>query len=252
MNVLDRENESPDEEPQQLFDWLLPRGTHEQVVDETTAEFRIDTNREHRRIRTLMYETDILEEVLSTVSADDIFYDIGANVGVYTCFVGQQTDHVVAFEPHTETAARLRDNISLNTVDADVYECAVADYSGTASLSIPQRSSQELGTGEFSLVHMDDADDVGEIDVVVGDTLVAQQDLPRPTVAKIDVEGAELQVLSGLSETLRSCREVFIEIHLDHVTVEEIASWFTDAGFTLETLKERGNTTFLRATTESE
>jgi FkbM family methyltransferase len=138
--------------------------------------------------------------------------------------VAQHTDQAVAFEPHEQTAARLRDNVSLNGIDVGVHECAVADYSGTASPSLPQRTSHELGTGEFSLVPLDDADDAGDVDVVVGDTFVEKRDLPRPTVAKIDVEGAELQALSGLSGTLNSCRELFIEVHRDHVTVGEVTS----------------------------
>jgi methyltransferase, FkbM family len=126
-----------------------------------------------------------------------MYYDIGANVGVYTCFAGQHADRVVAFEPHEGTATRLRENVDLNDIDVTVYQTAVADYEGTASLAHPRRSPQELGTGEFSVVPMDDATDVAEIPVTRVDTIVQQEDLPQPTVAKIDVEGAELQVLDG-------------------------------------------------------
>ncbi|WP_079892107.1 FkbM family methyltransferase [Halorubrum lacusprofundi] len=74
-----------------------------------------------------------------------MYYDIGANVGVYTCFAGQHADRVVAFEPHEGTATRLRENVDLNDIDVTVYQTAVADYEGTASLAHPRRSPQELG-----------------------------------------------------------------------------------------------------------
>jgi hypothetical protein len=53
----------------------------------------------------------------------------------------------------------------------------------------------------------------------------------------------------GGEETLYSCRELFIEVHTDHVDVDEVISRLTDAGFDVTTLKERGNTEFLWATT---
>lgn len=59
-----------------------------------------------------------------------MYYDIGANVGVYTCFAGQHADRVVAFEPHEGTATRLRENVDLNDIDVTVYQTAVADYEG--------------------------------------------------------------------------------------------------------------------------
>lgn len=232
-----------------LLRWFFEEETITRAVTDTEAAFHTETSRERRRIRTLMYETDILNAVLESIVAGDVFYDIGANVGVYTCFAGQHADRVVAFEPHEETATRLRENAELNDIDATVCQTAVADYEGTASLVHPRRSPQELGTGEFSVARIDDATDVAEIDVTQVDTIVQQEGLPRPTVAKIDVEGAELRVLDGGDDTLYSCRDLFIEVHTDHVQVDEVTSRLTDAGFDVTPLKERGNTEFLWATT---
>ncbi|WP_123623588.1 FkbM family methyltransferase [Halorubrum sp. CSM-61] len=223
--------------------------TLDRTVDETEAVFHAETDREQRRIRTLMYETDILEAVVESISPDDVFYDIGANVGVYTCFAGQHADRVVAFEPHEETAARLRENAELNDIDVTAFEMAVADYEGTASLTHPRRSPDELGTGEFSVAPVDDATDVADVAVTRVDAVVRENDLPRPAVAKIDVEGAEREVLDGGEETLSACRELFVEVHTDHVGVDGVVSRLTDVGFEVTTLRERGNTEFLRATT---
>lgn len=139
-----------------------------------------------------MYETDVLKAVSESITADDVLYDIGANVGVYTCIAGQHADRVVAFEPHDGTATRLRENAELNDIDVTVRQNAVADYEGTASLAHPRRSPQELGTGEFSVAPIDDATDVADVTVTQVDMIVQRDGLPRPTVAKIDVEGAEL------------------------------------------------------------
>lgn len=246
-NDIKVEEDSEDSERQNVQQ-LRSQETLEQEIGEIAAEFRTGTEREHRRIRTLMYETDILETVLEVVSPNDIFYDIGANIGIYTCFVGQKVDRIVGFEPHEETATRLRENALLNAVDIDILEYALADYEGTRMLSHPQRSPHDLGTGEFSVAPIKDADEIAEVDVISVDTMIEREDLPKPTIAKVDVEGAELQVLDGAETALDSCRELFVEVHLDHVTVDDVISRLTDANFEVETLKERGNTMFLRGT----
>lgn len=228
--------------------WLNQRGVISQSVNGTTADFNDGTFREYRRIQTLMYETDVLERVLSAISPDDIFYDIGANIGIYTCFVGQHADRVIAFEPHAETAARLRENAALNDVEATVYEYALADKAGTAPLTLPSRTPHKLGTGEFSLRSGPDSGATWEVDVVPGDQIVHRHSLPRPTVAKIDVEGAEVQTLIGLRDSLSACKMLYVEVHRDHVAVDDVVSELTAQGFESTVLRERGNTTFLEAT----
>lgn len=224
--------------------------TREQTVAGTTAQFRTETDRELRRVETLMEETDILEDILSTVTADDVFYDVGANVGVYTCVVGQRVRRTVAIEPHGQTAARLRENVDLNGVDADVYEYALSDRSGTATLAHPGRSPMELGTGEFSLAAVEDPSRVEETDLIAGDSLIGRESLPAPTVAKIDVEGAELAAIDGFAKTLGDCRALYAEVHRDHVDTADVTARLRALGFEYSVLKERGNTTFLRARDE--
>jgi len=80
------------------------------------------------------------------------------------------------------------------------------------------------------------------------DTIVQQEDLPQPTVAKIDVEGAELQVLDGVKKRSTRAENCSSSPTHDHVDVDEVITT-TDAGFDVTTLKERGNTEFLWATT---
>ena len=54
-----------------------------------------------------------------------------------------------------------------------------------------------------------------QLPIRVGDEIAKTDNLPTPTFAKIDVEGHELDVLTGMAGLLRSptCRDVFVEIH---------------------------------------
>lgn len=228
------------------FHTLIP--TYSRRFEGTTARFHVGTFREYRRIRTLMYEQEALSDVLQEVSADDVFYDIGANVGVYTSFVGQHVDQVIAIEPHEETAARLRENVSVNNVDATVYECAFAAAPGATQLTHPRRSPDDLGSGEFSLVADDDAVAKGQVTALRGAELIRREGLPEPSVVKIDVEGAELETLDGLDDSLASCRLLYVEVHRDHVDLAATQAKLTELGFHPAVFLDRGNTTFVKAT----
>lgn len=221
---------------------------YSRTIEGTTANFRIETLREYRRIRTLMHEEDVLADLLREVSSDDVFYDIGANIGVYSCFVGQHVDRVIAVEPHGRTATRLRENLAGNDLDAEVYEYALADSTDSVPLSHPRRSPSALGTGEFSLVSYENSISAERVDVISGDELIRREHLPAPTVVKIDVEGAELRTLDGLRETLPSCRIAYVEVHHDHVAIEDVLSELASLGLRAEVFRNRGNTSFVKAT----
>lgn len=240
-------------------DWWLGRlrytfspETRRRLVAGVESEFSVGTFREFRRVRDFTDEEPLIEEILSQLSSDDVFFDIGANIGTHSCFAGQVADHIYSFEPHPETAERLRENLARNDVPATVYQLALSDREGTAELFRPTDTAEELGSGEFSLLRGDEAETSWKVDVVPGDTLLARDEIPAPDVVKIDVEGAELQVIDGLAESLSETRVVYCEVHPEHVTVEEITARLESVGFTTELVGEReGGHSFLRAVCEA-
>ena len=74
------------------------------------------------------------------------------------------------------------------------------------------------------------------VPVVRIDDLVANHGLRGPFVVKVDVEGAELQVLEGARETLQSTDVVLLEVSFFELVpggaqVAEVLAWMRDAGF---------------------
>ena len=67
-----------------------------------------------------------------------IFLDVGANIGLYACVLGQQraVPKILALEPDRENFARLRANIELNDLSdiVDARHAAAAESSGTLML----------------------------------------------------------------------------------------------------------------------
>lgn len=166
-------------------------------------------------------ERTMLGDILEETTVSDTFWDVGANIGYYSCFVGQRTD-VVAFEPSPVAAEECRKNLERNGIEAPVYEYALADSSDTS----------ELPPGIVSRTE----DEPVEVQMKRGDEVVG--DTGPPTIVKMDVEGTELDVIEGMEETLSSddCRLFYCEVHTGEAS--DIRS-IDDYGETLESFNER-------------
>lgn len=229
----------------------LSPDTQEHTIEGFSVEFNVNTLTEFMRFRQLAGEQHIIADVLRSLTAKDTFYDVGANVGTYTCFAASKLGdgRTVAFEPEPENVASLRKNIELNDLHVDVCPFALSDTDGTTRLAL---TGEEAGEGEHSLA-VDDTQDTVEIETKRGDTALASYDLPTPTVVKIDVEGAELLVLKGMASTLREhVRLVYLEVHPEKLvkfgsTTSEVRTFLEDAGFEVTELLDRGGESFWRA-----
>jgi FkbM family methyltransferase len=160
-------------------------------------------------------EPPVQEALRRLLAPGAVFYDVGANVGFFTILgarlVGAE-GRVIAFEPVPACARAVASNIALNDfAHAEIREQAVGAASGSARL---------LVVGEASWSHLAStgrhADVRAEIDVSVVsiDELVAAGEIPPPDVLKIDTEGAELQAIEGMRETIARRRPAIVcELH---------------------------------------
>ena len=140
-----------------------------------------------------------------------VFYDIGANIGFYSTIAARlvgETGHVYAFEPFPISATAVQTNASLNGFsNVTVVVAAVTNEQGVVSLAISDASRKHrvATTGEN-----------GNIDVrsIRMDSYVTDENLRPPDVVMIDVEGAEVDVLKGMLETIRNHRPtIMCEVH---------------------------------------
>lgn len=124
---------------------------------------------------------------------EDLFLDIGANVGSYAVLASKVCGaETIAFEPDARAAARLARNVEENQVDGRVtiMQVALADRAGEIGFSAGDDTTNRV---------MDDATAHRRVACArLGDLLGGR----RPTAIKMDVEGAELQVLKGAGASL--------------------------------------------------
>ncbi|MDL0141335.1 FkbM family methyltransferase [Halobacterium salinarum] len=193
-----------------------------------------------------MGEREIANHILDNLEEDDVFYDIGANVGLYTCLVANilSEGQILAVKPHPKNVRRLRENLERNGISATVCEAAVGDEKGTAELEV---HGSEAGEGKHSLAKSGERESIS-VDVVTADDLISQ--ISPPSVIKIDIEGAELIALKGLEAVLDGCRLVYCEVHPEEIksfgsTSEDVYEFMESRGFKTKEIMHRGNQPFV-------
>jgi len=241
---------------------VVRNGEYTISVEDTQATFEVDSRDDYIRIKS-MFEDDVLSSLLSDLEADDVFYDVGANVGVYSCLVGDLigADRVVAFEPHPGNLERLRNNLSLNGLEPTVVNEALSDEEGEISLAVAVESHTTCPGHNLIEINKSveqygsESAETITTDMVRGDDVIQTRNLPEPTVLKIDVEGAEYNVLNGLREVLSgsACRLVYCEVHRNHLETfgsseKEVRELLESCGFALENLNDYGSKYHLKAT----
>jgi FkbM family methyltransferase len=183
-------------------------------------------------------EPQVEDTLLSLLSPGDVFYDVGANVGWYSLLAARtvgSTGKVVAFEPSVSNAALLQENITANRLtNVTTIAAAVTDQNGWATFL--------YGGSLEGRLSKDDCEAQAErragrktpkrssvVPILALDSWLAATEQPPPNVLKIDVEGAEVGVLRGMAQTLRSAKPALI-IEL-HNTRAEVADLLDECGY---------------------
>jgi FkbM family methyltransferase len=209
------------------------RGGYEASVGEALASFEITTKSEYHRATTFLGELSVLEAFVTDLEQAATVWDVGACVGTYACFAASvATDgHVVAVEPEPTNRERLTANLTANASGDrwEVRPVALTDRDGPTRL---ERGPVHAGSGH----HFLSSNGTGiPVPGRRGETLV-DAGAPSPDVLKIDVQGAELDVLRGMGRVLDDVERIYAELHVEKcsrygTTVEKVESFLADAGF---------------------
>jgi FkbM family methyltransferase len=131
-----------------------------------------------------------------------VFFDVGANIGYHTFLAAALLEGrgaVHAFEPWPEVFDDLAVNARLNGFRClEVHRAALADRDGDLPLFAPEDAEWTTA----SLLPDDTRRACDLVPALRFDTFCKQRRLERVDVMKIDVEGAELQVLRGMGNLL--------------------------------------------------
>lgn len=196
---------------------LTPGHPLERVVIDDDVVIELDLSVPY--FRSLYFHHDLsadedLRLLRRLLCPTDTVVDVGANIGYVSLVAAKHGGRVLAVEPAPDNVARLRRNLALNPRHAakvEVEAVALAAQPGPmtlyASPAEPQKSSLGFRAGDARAVH---------VTVRTLDEVVQAHQLRPLAFLKIDVEGAELDVLHGGLTTLREDRPlVLCELNAD-------------------------------------
>jgi|SaaInlStandDraft_5_1057022.scaffolds.fasta_scaffold09438_3 FkbM family methyltransferase len=157
----------------------------------------------------LKREPDTLYWIDNYMNDNDVFYDVGANIGTYSLYAANKGGlKIFAFEPESSNYYYLNKNIYLNGMDDRILALNVA-LNNEDKLSYLRLIKFIVGGTEINFDEKLDHKRRKFTPVynqgVIGyslDSLILKYNLPCPNHIKIDVGGDDLKIFEGMRETL--------------------------------------------------
>jgi FkbM family methyltransferase len=203
---------------------------------------------------TKLWDPETTEFILDNLSAGNVFVDIGANVGYFTLLAAQRVGdegRVLCIEPNPSVAGQLRENVERSGLfNVTVVQAACSHTVGPRVLYLSGISN--TGRSSLSAENVDGAECV-KVHCVTADGLVQDHGLLRIDVVKIDVEGAEFEVLRGMTDILSRAKPKLVlelEPHLlksFSVRVEDVVDFVGSYGYRQAAVGKGSNYVFVPA-----
>jgi FkbM family methyltransferase len=172
----------------------------------------------------------------------DIVVDAGANVGSFTVKAAEavgKSGIVIAMEPEANSIILLRRNIEANEL-RNVVIIPKGVWGGVGRLRFilpPTRDGLSLYRHEMYGTR--DSNEFVEVQVDTLDNILRELGIKRADFIKMDIEGAEIEALKGMNETLKD-NDVKLAIAAYHTvngkaTYKTIVPWLKGKGFEVHT-----------------
>lgn len=150
------------------------------------------------------FEVDIINFLKSLLNECSIFFDIGANIGIYSLLASKHIRNggkVYSFEPSDWAYERLMENLKLNdSKNVEVLKLAATNSSGLKRFYV----CEDDAYNSLNSFPMKDVQKVIEINSIRIDEYCSNHNVKKIDILKVDAEGADYLVLKGAENILRS------------------------------------------------
>ncbi len=153
----------------------------------------------HVRMQDGKFETEEVEIFQEIFKKSDVFVDVGANIGFYSCLARNLHLHVIAIEPLQKNLKYLFENLKMNNwSDVEVFPVGLAECPNIATLY------GGSSTGASLIGSWAGASKIFKNSIALSslDNLISRRFEGKNIFIKIDVEGTEYQVLLGSQKVM--------------------------------------------------
>jgi len=162
-----------------------------------------------------IFESDVAFYLLHSLRENDTFIDIGGHFGFFSmlaCEIVGEKGHVVTFEPMPNTREILTHNLKTHAVKAKktIIPAAAGDTPGRLTFQNFGLVGSAFATSGSVRNAGYNAQESVDVEVVTVDSIVKELNLSSCRLMKIDAENAEMQVVLGALEMLKSHRPYII------------------------------------------
>jgi FkbM family methyltransferase len=187
-----------------------------------------------------LYERNKTHAIFSLLKPGMTFVDVGAHKGYFSLIAAKivgESGSVLAFEPEPDNCAWMSRSIDLNGYqNIQLYEFAVGDVNEQATLYLG------CASGLHTLLSLQPRKNMKTIQIQKRtlDSLLEVINHRNINMIKIDVEGAELEVLYGAEQTLNNNKDIVLLIDLHPqlgVNPAEVCGFLKERGFSIYNMK---------------
>jgi len=160
----------------------------------------------------------------------DLFVDVGANLGRYAIMLSSNYKKIIAIEPEPSNMNHLKRNLLQAGIDnVDLLQIAISDREGYVNLYLARHSGGHTIKKGYYSRHIK----------VKSSTLnsILKND-PHIDLIKVDVEGAEWQVLKGSEMIIHKIQSWMIEVH-DPKDKNKLAEYLQSRGYATKWIDEK-------------
>ncbi len=190
------------------------------------------------------WEPQTTQYIHTTLADGHVFLDIGANSGYFALLASRcvgPRGKVFAIEPNPAMAEQVRQNVARSGLtNVVVEELACSSSAGVRDLYLGPPGNTGITSLSSANVR---SDECVSVNCVPADALVEKYDISRIDLVKIDVEGAELEVLRGMTDILKRFRpKIIIELLPSllagfSATIEDVTDQLARFGYSMSTLE---------------